>query len=266
MENDNTGSIVAGGRGCGRGIFAVGWASSHREAPLISGDPLADNTDVYAFVSPANPDRVTLIANFIPFEEATAARTSSSSTTTCSTKSWWTTTPTPSRTSRTSSASRRPSAIPNTFLYNTGPITSIDSANLNVKQSYSVTRVDGPRRRGRGTVMAENLPTPPVNVGFRSMPNYDAVAAQARAPALGRHAGVRGPARRSVLRRSERVRPAGRPASRHEQLRRPGRQERPQHRHRGADRVAHLERPSRPRRPPTRTPSSACGPRPAARR
>ena len=44
-------------------------ASSHREAPLTSQDPLADNTDVYAFVSPAHPDRVTLIANFIPFEE-----------------------------------------------------------------------------------------------------------------------------------------------------------------------------------------------------
>jgi hypothetical protein len=43
-------------------------ASSHREAPLISGDPLADNTDVYAFVSPRDPDRVTLIANFIPLE------------------------------------------------------------------------------------------------------------------------------------------------------------------------------------------------------
>src|SRR4030095_11314510 len=43
-------------------------ASRHREAPLISSDPLADNTDVYAFVSPNNTDRVTLIANFIPFE------------------------------------------------------------------------------------------------------------------------------------------------------------------------------------------------------
>ena len=43
-------------------------ASSHREAPLISEDPLADNTDVYAFVSPNDPSRVTLIANYIPFE------------------------------------------------------------------------------------------------------------------------------------------------------------------------------------------------------
>ena len=42
--------------------------SSHREAPEISKDPCADNTDVYAFVSPDAPDTVTLIANFLPFE------------------------------------------------------------------------------------------------------------------------------------------------------------------------------------------------------
>ncbi|MEO6674086.1 MAG: DUF4331 domain-containing protein [Ginsengibacter sp.] len=43
-------------------------ASSHREAPLISNDPLADNTDVYAFRSPDDTTTVTIIANFIPFE------------------------------------------------------------------------------------------------------------------------------------------------------------------------------------------------------
>ena len=43
-------------------------ASSHREAPLISNDPLADNTDVYAFRTPDNPNTVTIIANYIPFE------------------------------------------------------------------------------------------------------------------------------------------------------------------------------------------------------
>ena len=43
-------------------------ASSHREAPLISYDPMADNTDLYAFRSPDNPNTVTLIANYIPFE------------------------------------------------------------------------------------------------------------------------------------------------------------------------------------------------------
>jgi hypothetical protein len=43
-------------------------ASSHREAPLISNDPLADNTDVYAFRSPDDPNTITIIANYIPFE------------------------------------------------------------------------------------------------------------------------------------------------------------------------------------------------------
>ena len=42
------------------------WASSHREAPLIANDPLADNTDVYAFRSPDDPNTVTLVANYIP--------------------------------------------------------------------------------------------------------------------------------------------------------------------------------------------------------
>ena len=43
-------------------------ASSHREAPLISNDPLADNTDLYAFRSPDNPNTITIIANYIPGE------------------------------------------------------------------------------------------------------------------------------------------------------------------------------------------------------
>ncbi len=47
-------------------------AASHREAPLISQDPTADVTDVYAFVSPDKPDTVTLIADWIPFEEPSA--------------------------------------------------------------------------------------------------------------------------------------------------------------------------------------------------
>src|SRR5262249_2440959 len=53
-------------------LLIVGWAmlpgkaSSHREAPLISQDPMADNTDLYAFVSPDAPTTVTIIANYIP--------------------------------------------------------------------------------------------------------------------------------------------------------------------------------------------------------
>jgi uncharacterized protein DUF4331 len=71
---------------------------------------------------------------------------------------------------------------PNTFLYNTGPITSLTDTTFNVRQFYTVTRFDGPRRRGPGTVLATDLPTPPVNVGFRSTPDYEALAAAAVQP------------------------------------------------------------------------------------
>jgi hypothetical protein len=47
---------------------AVFIASSHREAPMISNDPLADNTDLYAFRSPQNPEKIIIIANYIPTE------------------------------------------------------------------------------------------------------------------------------------------------------------------------------------------------------
>lgn len=49
-------------------LVATVFASSHREAPLIANDPLADNTDVYAFRSPDDPNTITIIANYIPAE------------------------------------------------------------------------------------------------------------------------------------------------------------------------------------------------------
>ena len=54
-------------------VASFGYASSHREAPLISQDPLADNTDVYAFKSPDDPNTITIIANYIPFESPDGA-------------------------------------------------------------------------------------------------------------------------------------------------------------------------------------------------
>jgi len=47
---------------------SLSYGSSHREAPLIANDPLADNTDVYAFKSPDDPNSITIIANYIPTE------------------------------------------------------------------------------------------------------------------------------------------------------------------------------------------------------
>ena len=122
--------------------------SSHREAPAISKDPVADNTDLYAFVSPDDPSTVTIIANYLPLRgPVRAARTSTSSATTSSTRSTSTTTATASRRSSTSSSSHTEISNKNTFLYNIGPITCLDSANWNRKQFYTVTRVDGRRSR-----------------------------------------------------------------------------------------------------------------------
>ncbi|WP_462251796.1 DUF4331 family protein [Ferruginibacter sp.] len=53
---------------CSTAFTMQALASSHREAPLISNDPLADNTDLYAFRSPADSSKIILIANYIPFE------------------------------------------------------------------------------------------------------------------------------------------------------------------------------------------------------
>ena len=68
----NSTKSIAGWLGMAALLFGMGtpalYASSHREAPLILSDPQADNTDVYAFRSPDNPNTVTLIANYYPFE------------------------------------------------------------------------------------------------------------------------------------------------------------------------------------------------------
>ena len=102
----------------------------------------------------------------------------------------------------------------NTFLYNTGVISSLDDPDWNVRQFYSVTRIDGPRRQGRGQLLADNLPSPPVNVGVRSIPDYAALASTGRARAAEWHQCVRRPARRGFLREPRRVRPARRTAGR----------------------------------------------------
>jgi hypothetical protein len=160
--------------------FAVLWmmptrASSHREAPLISNDPQADNTDVYAFVSPDRPDTVTIIANYVPLEEPAGGPNFSSFGDDVLyglhvdndgdgeedvTYAFRFTTQV-----RTG----------NTFLYNTGPITSLDDPDWNVRQTYSVTRVTG-HGHGHAELLGENIPTPPVNIGPRSTPSYETLA------------------------------------------------------------------------------------------
>ena len=147
--------------------------SSHREAPQISKDSVADSTDLYAFVSPDSPNTVTLIANYVPFEapnggpnffefgddvlyeihidndgDAKADITYQFSFQTTLQNN-------------------------NTFLYNTGPISSLRDPNWNRRQTYSVTKL---LEDGSTSVLASGLSSPPCNIGPRSTPNYAALA------------------------------------------------------------------------------------------
>jgi hypothetical protein len=154
------------------GLLAPAGASSHREAPLITEDPVADNTDVYAFVSPDAPDTTTLIANWIPFEEPAGGPNfynfgddvlyevnvdNDGDAVEDITYEWRFTTV---------------FTNPDTFLYNTGPIESLDDADWNIRQLYTLSVV----RDGVRTVLGQDLPVPPNNVGPRSTPDYEALA------------------------------------------------------------------------------------------
>ena len=160
-------------------------ASSHREAPLIADDPAADNTDVYAFVSPDKPDTVTIIANYIPFEDPAGG------------PNYYRFDPTALYELHVDNDGDAKDDVtyqfrfktsvsnPNTFLYNTGQVTSPTDADLNVQQTFSVTRVtggggwkhggdddDGDRKRSK--VLVSNASVPPANIGPRSNPTYGA--------------------------------------------------------------------------------------------
>jgi hypothetical protein len=147
--------------------------SSHREAPETSQDPVADNTDVYAFVSPDKPDTVTLLANYVPFQDppggpnfyefgddvryeinvSNAGKAAADLT---------------FRFEFTTTLQNQ-----NTFLYNTGPIASLTDPNWNKRQTYTLSMIKG---GGAPIVLGSALACPPCNIGPRSTPNYTALA------------------------------------------------------------------------------------------
>ncbi|HEX6160986.1 MAG TPA: DUF4331 domain-containing protein, partial [Thermoanaerobaculia bacterium] len=70
----------------------------------------------------------------------------------------------------------------NTFLYNTGPVTTLDDADLNVRQFYTVTRVTGARRGGSSTSLGGDFQVAPANIGPKSTPDYASLASAAISP------------------------------------------------------------------------------------
>jgi Domain of unknown function (DUF4331) len=149
--------------------------SSHREAPEISKDPVADSTDVYAFVSPDKPDTVTLIANYVPLQEPAGGPNfyefgddvlygihidnNGDGQADISYEFQF----------------RTDNQIPDSFLYNDGPIATLNSPNWNRRQFYDVSVTSGHSQR----TLATGLACPPCNIGPLSTPDYPALADEA---------------------------------------------------------------------------------------
>ncbi|MEZ6185985.1 MAG: DUF4331 domain-containing protein [Planctomycetota bacterium] len=153
-------------------------ASSHREAPGITEDPTVDCTDVYAFVSPDAPTTTTLIANYIPLEEPSGGPNYFKFSDTALYEIHVDNTGDAKEDITFRFEFTTTTKADGTFLYNTGPITvgANDYTNLNVVQRYKLTRVDGDRRTGTQTVLADNLLVAPNNVGPKSIADYPALA------------------------------------------------------------------------------------------
>jgi hypothetical protein len=157
-------------------------ASSHREAPAIAEDQYADNTDVYTFISPNDPNRLVMVANYVPLLIPSSG------------PNFY----------RFSDNVRYEIRVDNngdaysdvvyhfefettvenggTFLYNVGPIDSVDSPNLNVKQTYTLYMAYKDKQGGNKLEkLVEDAPVAPWHVGDRTFPNgtYEGVAAQA---------------------------------------------------------------------------------------
>ena len=152
-------------------------ASSHREAPQTLRDPLVDNTDVYAFVSPDEPDTTTLIANFQPFQDPSGGpnfypwekgaryeiKVDSNGDAKADTTFRWTFKDNDARGTTT-------------FLYNDGPVTSLDDANLLFKQTYTLEKIGAD---GAATALVTDAPVAPSFVGDASIPDYAALRDEA---------------------------------------------------------------------------------------
>ncbi|MFF3613933.1 DUF4331 domain-containing protein [Streptomyces sp. NPDC002580] len=177
------GALAAGGLAAA-GVTALdpgaASASSHREAPLISGTPQYDNTDVYAFVSPDKPDTTTIVANWIPFEEPAGG------------PNFYTFADDAQYDIHIDNDGDAQGELiyrytfkthrknGDTFLYNTGAVTSLDDPDLNITQSYDIDllRLHNQRIVSR-TKVADDVPVAPSNVGKASMPDYGKLRDQA---------------------------------------------------------------------------------------
>jgi hypothetical protein len=175
-------SLAIAGLTLGAGTLTA-TASSHREAPAIAEDQYVDNTDVYAFISPNDANKLVIVADYVPLLLPTSGpnfykfsdnaryevHIDNNGDAVPDVGYRWTFT------------SHR--KVGTTFLYNVGAVDSIASPNLNVTQTYKLEKVN--EKTGATQTIMDNVPVAPWNVGKRSFPNYEQVALQAVTTANG---------------------------------------------------------------------------------
>jgi hypothetical protein len=149
--------------------------SSHREAPAISQDPVADNADTYAFVSPDDPTTVTIITNYVPLEGPPGGPNFFEFGDDVLYSIYVDNDGDARPEIEYQFQFRTTLQNPDTFLYNTGPIGSLTDPNWNKRQLYDVSIVRG----GNARILGQDLACPPCNIGPRSTPDYDTLAAAA---------------------------------------------------------------------------------------
>jgi Domain of unknown function (DUF4331) len=171
---------VAAAAAAGGAITAISTGSSHREAPMSSLDPTGDDTDVYAFTADDAPDKLTVVANWIPFEDPAGGpnfyRFDDRAKYYINIDNGGDGKPDVRYRFRFHTKVRNPDS----FLYALPGVSSITDPKLNVLQTYDVRRET--YKNGHAVAskqVAQGLPTAPNNVGPKTIPDYAAVAAQA---------------------------------------------------------------------------------------
>jgi hypothetical protein len=170
------------------GSFAVTAVigSSHREAPKILTDPTADNTDVYAFTAKDAPGSLTVVANWIPFEEPAGGPYFGK----LDPKARYYVKIDNTGDGREDVAYRwqfrQRFRNPESFLYAAPTVTSVDDRDINFVQSYDLykeTYKKGHHKRTKR--IASDVPVAPDNVGPKTIPDYAPVSNGAIASVRG---------------------------------------------------------------------------------
>ena len=190
------------------GSLAVtsGSGSSHREAPSILGDPTADNTDLYAFTAPDAPGSLTIVSNWIPFEDPSSGPYFGK----LDPKARYYVKIDNTGDGREDVAYRwqfkQRFRNPSSFLYAAPTVDSVDDPDINFVQTYDLYR-ETYNRKGKvksERKIAADVPVAPDNVGPKTIPDYAKVSARRGPHALERGQDVRRPGRRPVLHRPRR--------------------------------------------------------------